>query len=119
TRAGGTVNCIAFDPRSRRLAFGEGRVAWVLDLRSLTPPVLRGIETPAPVSTLTFSRDSETLISGHDDGKLFRWDPASGLTRGFPLQGHRGGVSKVVLKPRSGALVSAGDDGTLVLWDLS
>ncbi|MFI9273440.1 WD40 repeat domain-containing protein [Kitasatospora sp. NPDC052896] len=60
------------------------------------------------------------VVTGDFDGRLRRWDPATGGECGAPLRGHRGVVHAVAagwLGERP-VLVSGGSDQTVRRWDL-
>lgn len=78
----------------------------------------------APVTTIRFSRDGQSLISGSEDGTARVWDAESGLTVAT-LAGHRGAVTAVALSDDStfavtgcGSTDAAPGDGLVRLWQL-
>ncbi len=66
---------------------------------------------------LAFAADGKTLYLGTGDGRILRWDVASGRALpGWPA--HNGLVADLFLRPGRGELVSAGSwDGALRRWD--
>jgi len=68
------------------------------------------------VTSVAYSLDGLTLISGSSDGSLLLWDMA-GEQKG-QLMGHTGSISDMVILPGSGNLLSGSADGSMILWDL-
>jgi WD40 repeat protein len=69
------------------------------------------------VTSLAFSPDGKTVVSGSLDHSIKLWDVASGrLVR--TLQGHAKGVGAVAVSPDGALLASGGEDG-VNLWDLA
>ena len=58
------------------------------------------------------------LATGHIDGTVRLWDPATGAPL-RTLEGHTARVRALAADPTGGWLASAGADGTVRLWDLS
>lgn len=68
------------------------------------------------VTSVVYSLDGLTLISGSRDGSLLLWDMA-GEQKG-QLMGHTDSISDLVILPGSGNLLSGSADGSMILWDL-
>ncbi|MEO1387917.1 MAG: AAA-like domain-containing protein [Cyanobacteria bacterium J06634_6] len=69
------------------------------------------------VSSLAFSSDGNTLVSGNADGEIRVLD-LSGEQQTL-LFGHQGAVVSLSFSPDGEILASASSDGTVKLWDLS
>jgi WD40 repeat protein len=98
--------------------------SWMLTVVAVPDPVAvlaplpRGavqLRHSGPVSSLVFTPDGETLISGSGDGLVRLWDVASGKER-RRLRGHRGRVLCLALSPDGKTLASGSDDSTIGLW---
>jgi WD40 repeat protein len=70
------------------------------------------------VSSLVFSADGKTLISGSADQTIRTWDVASQKCLDV-LRGHRQEVWRLALLPDGYTLVSGCKDGTVCFWDTS
>jgi WD40 repeat protein len=68
------------------------------------------------VSSVAFSPDGKTIVSGSFDNTLKLWDAATGREL-RTLSGHSDTVCSVAFSPDGRTIVSGSDDGTLKLWD--
>ncbi len=67
-------------------------------------------------SAVAISPDSQTIVSGGDDGAILFWDTATGQQKlSPPTQSAR--IQQLLFTPDGQQVVSAGDDGTVRLWD--
>jgi RNA polymerase sigma factor (sigma-70 family) len=69
------------------------------------------------VSSLAFTPDGGTLISGGADGMIGIWDVATGKSRHFLPSVRWGSVTGVALVPGGSTFVSGGQDGLIRLQD--
>ncbi len=69
------------------------------------------------VTSVAFSPDGKTLVSGSWDKTIRLWDAATGKPLGEPIRGHEGSVSSVAFSPDGKTLASGSDDSTIRLWD--
>ena len=70
------------------------------------------------VSSVAFSPDAKTIVSGDGNGMIRLWD-TSGNPIGQPIKGHQGLVSSVAFSPNGKTIVSGSGDGMIRLWDTS
>jgi WD40 repeat protein len=68
------------------------------------------------VTSIAFSPDEATLVSGSDDRTVCLWDVAHGTLRTV-LHGHSEGVSSVVFSADGASVLSSSADGTIKCWD--
>jgi TIR domain-containing protein/WD40 domain-containing protein len=115
--------------RSRRAVVGGGAVAAVAAATAgatwfirkspegpITP--IHTLKGTQPVSTVAYTTDSRSVMSGGWDERLTLWDPVrEEAVRRF--EGHIGVVWCVVMLPDGAHALSSGDDGTLKLWSLT
>lgn len=115
------VQTVAFnrDPDRCILASGDDE-GWIRLWRVEEDSVLCVAEMKAHlkrVSSMCFSADSSTLVSGSGDGTVKLWNGQSGEARAT-LRGHVGKVNGVGLSADGTVLASAGEDGTIKVWEL-
>ncbi|MEN0064263.1 MAG: caspase family protein [Myxococcota bacterium] len=70
----------------------------------------------ASATSIAWTIDGTSLVSGHEDGTMVLWDPDIGAERGR-LPGQAAGVRSLLVDEDRGALVVAGEAG-VALWDL-
>jgi WD40 repeat protein len=71
----------------------------------------------APIRSLAFSADGQTLASGSEDGTVKLWDVDSGQEL-LTLSGHANTVTGLAFASDGQSLISASDDWTVREWDL-
>ena len=69
------------------------------------------------VTSVAFSPDGQTIVSGSWDHSLRLWN-LDGTPKGNLLQGHTEGVTSVAFSPDGQTIVSGGGDKSLRLWNL-
>ena len=67
-------------------------------------------------TSLAFSPDGWTLVSGSDDATVRLWEVASGRIR-RRFHGHQGKTSMVAFSQNGKTVVSASADTTILIWD--
>jgi len=70
------------------------------------------------VSSVSFSDDGLSLITGGDDGSVKIWDAKTGKVTA-ELIGHDGSIRSVSIIPRRQWALSSSADGTVKLWDVA
>jgi RNA polymerase sigma factor (sigma-70 family) len=105
---------MTFSPDGSRMTIG-GWYTRLYDVASgkelLNKPAHRG-----NVSSLVFTPDGSTLLSGAHDGLIGIWDVATGKSRHF-IQATRWNVQGLALVPGGSSFVSCGTDGMMGLYD--
>lgn len=86
------------------------------DLLTLTQIIKLDVEEAGWVTGLSFSPDSETLASSHENGAIVLWDASNG-ERIAQFKLHEGAVNALAYHPQIAQIASAGDDGLVHLWD--
>ena len=119
SQPGEAVSAVQFSPTGDRFAAAswDGQIyRW--RLRGQSPQSLSSLSARhGGVSSLTFSPDSQTLISGHANGSLQLWDAETGQ-RLKQLLGEPGTVNTLGLSADAQFLVSGAKQGGLSLWNL-
>ena len=70
----------------------------------------------ADVTSLAFSADGKTALSGSRDRTIRQWDIATGKTIKV-FRGHARSVTSVAFSPDGKTIISGSDDRTIRLWD--
>jgi WD40 repeat protein/serine/threonine protein kinase len=113
----GTLACVSFSRNSQLLAFGgEGSSIYVRDLVSHKPD-LKLSAHKKPVTSLSFSPDGKTLVSGSEDLNVRVWDLATAQSQ--PLAAHTREVTCVSFSPDGTTIASGSNDDSVRLWDLA
>jgi WD40 repeat protein len=102
-----------FNVTARLVATGSDEVAvWVA-----TGEQLAAWNSPSWVTAMTFSRNSQILATGHDDGALRLWDwREEKLLREFT--GHEMAVSAIAFSPEGDKLASAGEGRRIYIHEV-
>lgn len=125
------IECLTFSPDGRTLASGGGSIwtektirLWDIETgssRAFTDPDWterqHKFEAEA-ASSLAFSPDGQTLVSGMKLGDILLWETATGGIK-KTLHGHSGRVSQMVYSADGRTLISVSDDGTILIWDVT
>ncbi len=72
----------------------------------------------AAVTSVAFSPDGESAVSGSEDKTVRLWDVANGKAV-RTLAGHRAAVRGVAFSPDGRLVLSGGDDGFMRVWDVA
>lgn len=109
--------------RLRPAFFKAWKGAWWRPLTaSLEPPrsPLRATLTEHgdEVRAVLVTPDGATLLSSAEDGRVLRWELASGALLG-ELHGHEATVNAMALTPDGALLLTASDDQTIGLWEVA
>ena len=113
----GGSNYVAFGSDSKTLVVGGGKTIqlWDVSGKPIGQPFQGQTEN---VSSIAFSSDNKTIISGDRKGIIRFWD-RSGKLIGQTIKGHEGSVNSLAFSLDGNTIASAGEDGTVQLWNLS
>jgi WD40 repeat protein len=81
----------------------------------IKPILLKGQQ--APVSTLVFSSDNQTLYTTGSDGIILAWDVKSVTSSQIVKSNHK--IKMLAINPANGNLAGINDKGQVVQWDKS
>ncbi|MEI2736201.1 MAG: WD40 repeat domain-containing protein [Rhodoblastus sp.] len=121
---------LAFSPNGQTLASGgtDGQIR-LWDVSTLAQPGDDALQLRrAPllgheywVTSLLYTADGATLISGSADNTVRFWDPTTGAERGEPLAGQMSQVWGVQFYPPHGerTLITLSNNGTVQTWDIA
>ena len=119
--AGAPVTSLAFSPKGRTLAGGDG--LW--DVTDRARPALLGDPLSGLISgvnAVAFSPDGRTLATASTDDTVILWDvtdPARPARHVRPLGGHTGPVLSMAFSPAGRTLATGSTDNTVILWDMA
>ncbi len=111
----GEISAITYSRDGTRLAVACSIGIWLYDPDNGQALDLLTTHTDY-VSSVAFSPDGRTLVSGSKDGIIRLWDTQTGILR-QSLTGHTGSVSSVVFSSDGTSLASGSSDNTVCLWD--
>lgn len=103
---------------AQRLATGseDGTVRlWNVQTRTAVAKPMTGHS--APVTSVAFSPDGDSIVTSSRDSTVRLWDSTTGVPLGETLTDHGDSVSDVAFSPIAQRLVSSSDDGTVRVWN--
>jgi WD40 repeat protein len=108
---------LAFAPNGLTAVSGNLRL-WDV----ATGDLLRALENRGEghgnvVSSVAFTPDGRTILTGSWDGTVKLWDVETGKVTGT-FKGHSGPVNSVAFSPDGLTALSGSGDGTMKLWDV-
>jgi dipeptidyl aminopeptidase/acylaminoacyl peptidase len=111
---GSTAVSLVASPEGSRVAFVSGPKALIVGVPS--GEIQLELEHPAPIASLAFDADAETIITGGGRTNRRIWSGVTGRVR-RELRGDQGHVLEVTLDREGLAAATAGTDGTGRVWD--
>lgn len=113
------VRCLALSFDGSTLASGSGSTIRIWDLGADREGPVKVLEAcGGTLRDISFSTDSNLLVSGYSDNAVRVWDVDSGTQVGGDLVSHSDTVMGVRLTTTGQRAISAAWDGTLRLWNL-
>lgn len=121
---------LAFAPDSKTLASGGtgGHIRlWNASnlpsqcIVEIEPPGEEAVAHEAWVTSLLFTSDGKTLISGSSDNTVKFWDTTTRAQIGDPLIGQETQIWGLTFYPPDGekSLITLGGDGSVLIWDIA
>ncbi|MEO5376305.1 MAG: caspase family protein [Magnetococcus sp. DMHC-6] len=106
---------LAPDNQSLATAGSDGRVQiWSMDGK----PILEWNASTGAVLCIAWSSDGRFLVTGHEDGQAYLWNPADG-SKLATFTGHEEKVNGVAFTQDHRFLATASQDKTLRIWNVS
>jgi len=111
------ISAVAFDADSKYVAFDDGSNIRLINIKTGSTMWRSTDGHERAVSSVAFSSDGYSIVSGSWDKTVRLWDAKSGQALGKSLVGHKDVVTSVAFSPNGRQILSGSWDGTLRLWD--
>ena len=102
----GSIKQIVYSPNGMHLAAAGSAGIWVYDV-TISQAVALLTENTGPVSSIAFSPDGSTIVSGYDSGGILVWDVKTGKHK-QTLPTEQEWVSSVAFSPDGKIIASGG-----------
>ncbi len=110
------VNACVYSPDGKQLAVASGESIKLYD--TATQTVVQSLEGHTKsVTSIQYSPDGKTLVSGSFDKTVRVWDVERGLCERV-LEGHTGEVTSIQYSPDGKTVLSGSGDNTVRIWDV-
>jgi WD40 repeat protein len=103
---------LAFNANNKNILIAEGDSLIIRDSR--TGAILQKLDRR--VTTVAFSPDGRTFVTGNQDGTMQTWDAVTYDLQNT-LNGHTGSISRITFSHDGRLLMSTSKDGTARVWD--
>ena len=111
------IQRLVWSPNGQLVAGSGGVLIWLWEVGQDNPrAVLRG--HTARINGLSFTPDSDSLLSGSDDGSLRVWDVLHGQMVRL-IQGYRPALYDLDWSPDGTRIITAGANGQVTVWDVT
>ena len=115
----GAIADIQYSPDGTRLAVATYIGVWLYDAHTCTELALLKHGQDQGATSLAFSRDGATLVTGNWDNTISLWDVHTGQRRTtMTFRGDEDEVWAFVVSPDGNTFISAGIDGKIQFWDI-
>ena len=115
----GAIADIQYSPDGTCLAVATYIGVWFYDAHTCTELALLKHRLDQGVTSLAFSRDGATLVTGNWDDTISLWDVHTRQRRTTMILGDaENEVRALVVSPDGNTLISAGLDGKIRFWDI-
>ena len=102
----GNIKQIAYSPNGMHVAAAGSAGIWIYDV-TIHQEVALLTENTGPISSVAFSPDGDTIVSGYNDGSVLVWDVKTGK-RKQNLIAEQDWVSSVAFSPDGKIIASGG-----------
>ena len=102
----GSIKQITYSPNGMHLAAARSAGIWIYDV-TISQAVALLTENTGPVSSVAFSPDGSTIVSGYDSGGILVWDVKTGK-RKQTLLTEQEWVSSIAFSPDGKIIASGG-----------
>ena len=102
----GSIKQIAYSPNGMHLAAAGSAGIWIYDV-TIHQEVVLLTENTGPISSVAFSPDGSTIVSGYSDGSILVWDVKTGKHK-QTLPTEQEWISNVAFSPDGKIIASGG-----------
>lgn len=110
----GNINCLASSPDGKFAAVASSIGIFIFDAKNLQ--LEKFIDTRSWVTSIDFSPDGQTLVSGDRDGLIQLWSTETWQESETPYSGHTKSILDLVFSPDGKKLASVSLDNLLIQW---
>jgi len=113
------VRMVVFSPNGEMFATGEIGDDRTINVYSVANDFSRmhSLEGQRHVFSLTFSPNSNRLVSGSYEGSIRLWNPTAGTLLKTVKNAHRRTVNSLVFSSNGNLIASGSADGAIKIWD--
>ena len=111
----GKIHQVKYFPDGKRLAVATSIGIWIYDVQTGEALDLL-IGHTAPIKSIAFSPDGQTLATGSEDNTINLWDSNTGKLK-VTCVGHEDDVNIIMFSPTGKMLTSTSEDGKIRFWN--